>query len=238
MLSLRKSGSPNLNLQPGSTVQQPEVLSKVPETVRNVVKLIIIRKTHVKSRRGHTWSGFAKPEVVLYFGLLLEKSTVGVTELEKRVAAIFLLPVWPLEPPGGSFLFYSGLYCRRIAHRRTQMLSIRKPGAPNINLWPGSTIQKPEVLTKVPEMVPNVVKLTVIRKTLVKSRRGQTWSWFAKPDVVMYFGLLLDKLKVGVAESEKRVAAIFLLPVLPLEPPDALLCLILACIVAVSHIDG
>ena len=54
----------------------------------------------------------------------------------------------------------------------------------------------------------------------------------------MYFGLLLDKLKVVVAESEKRVAAIVLLPVWPLEPPDALLCLILACIVAVSHIDG
>jgi len=34
----------------------------------------------------------------------------------------------------------------------------------------------------------------------------------------MYFGLLFDKLKVGVAESEKRVAAIFLLPVWPLAP--------------------
>jgi len=69
---------------------------------------------------------------------------------------------------------YSGLYCRRIAHRRLEMLSIRKPGAPNLNLSPGSTVQKPEVLTKVPEMVRNVVKLTIIRKTRVKSRRGQT----------------------------------------------------------------
>ena len=67
--------------------------------VRNVVKLIVIRKTRVKSRRG----GFAKPEVVVYFGLLWEKSTVGVAESEKRVAAIFLLPVWPLEPPGTLF---------------------------------------------------------------------------------------------------------------------------------------
>ena len=33
----------------------------------------------------------------------------------------------------------------------------------------------------------------------------------------MYFGLLLDKFKVGVAESEKRVAAIFLLPVLQIH---------------------
>ena len=48
------------------------------------------------------------------------------------------------------------------------MLSIRKPGAPNLNLWPESTIQKPEVLSKVPEMVRNVVKLIVIRKTRVE----------------------------------------------------------------------
>ena len=109
----------------------------------------------------------------MYFGLLFVKSKVGVAESEKLVSAIFLLPVWPLEPPGGS-LPYSGLYCHRIARSRLGILSIRKPGAPNLNLWPGSTIQKPEVLTKVPEMVPNVVKLTVIRKTRVKSLRGQT----------------------------------------------------------------
>ena len=93
---------------------------------------------------------------------------------EKRVAAIFLLLVWRLEPPVGPFLPYSGLYRRRIAHRRLEMLSIRIPGAPNLNLSPGSTVQKLEVLTKVPEMVRNVVKLIVIQKTRVKSRRGQT----------------------------------------------------------------
>ena len=109
----------------------------------------------------------------MYFGLLFVKSKLGVAESEKRVAAIFLLQVWPLEPPGGSFLPNSGLYCHHIAHRRLEILSIRKPGAPNLNLWPGSTIQKPEVLSKVPEMVRNVLKLTVIRKTRVKSRRGQ-----------------------------------------------------------------
>ena len=58
----------------------------------------------------------------------------------------------------------------------------------------------------------------------------------------MYFGLLFDSSEVGVAESEKRVAAIFLLPVWPLEPLDAVFfsffCLILACIVAVSHMNG
>ena len=77
-----------------------------------------------------------KPEVVVYFGLLLVKSEFGVAESEKRVAAIFLLPVWPLEPPGRSFLPYSGLHCRRIAHGRLEMLSIRTPGAQNRNLGP------------------------------------------------------------------------------------------------------
>ena len=46
----------------------------------------------------------------MYFGLLLDKSKVGVAESEKRVAAIFLLLVWPLEPPGRSFLPYSGVH--------------------------------------------------------------------------------------------------------------------------------
>ena len=40
---------------------------------------------------------------------------------------------------------YSGLYFRRIAHRRLEMLSVRKPGATNLIVWPESTIQKPEV---------------------------------------------------------------------------------------------
>jgi len=84
--------------------------------VRNVVKLIVIRKTHVKIHRGQTWSVFAKPEVAVCFGLLLDKSTVLVAESEKRVAAIFLLLVWSIEPPERSFLPYSGLYFRRIAH--------------------------------------------------------------------------------------------------------------------------
>ena len=39
----------------------------------------------------------------MYFGLLLVKSEFGVAESEKRVAGIFLLPVWPLEPPGALF---------------------------------------------------------------------------------------------------------------------------------------
>ena len=47
----------------------------------------------------------------MYFGLLLDKSKVGVAESEKRVAAVFLLPIRPLEPPGRSFfaLFWPAL---------------------------------------------------------------------------------------------------------------------------------
>ena len=114
----------------------------------------------------------------MYFGLLLVKSEFGVAESENRVAAVFLFPVWPLEPPGRSFLPHSGLYCRGIAHRRLEMLSIRKPGAPNLNLWPESTIQKPKW--------SEVLKLTVIPKTW-----WSTLKWICKPEVVVYFGLLL-----------------------------------------------
>jgi len=108
-----------------------------------------------------------KPEVVVYFGLLLVKSEFGVAESEKRVASIFLLPVWPREPPGRSFCLFALFWpvLRSIVHRRLEKLSIKKPGAPDLNLWPESTIQKKVVITKVPEMVRKVVKLTVIRKT-------------------------------------------------------------------------
>ena len=76
----------------------------------------------------------------MYFGLLLDKSKVGVAESEKRVAAIFLLPIWLLEPPGRSFFPYSGLHCRRIARGRLEILSVRKTVAPNLNLQPRSIV--------------------------------------------------------------------------------------------------
>jgi len=55
------------------------------------------------------------------------------------------------------------------------MLPIRKSGATNLNLWTGSRIQKLEVLSKISEKVRNVVKFTVIRKCVTKSR-GETSS--------------------------------------------------------------
>jgi len=60
----------------------------------------------------------------VYFGLLLDKSKVGVAESEKWVAAIFLLPVWALEPPKRSFLPYSGSYGCLMADRRLSILRI------------------------------------------------------------------------------------------------------------------
>jgi len=37
---------------------------------------------------------------------------------------------------------------------------MRELGATNLNLWTGSRIQKPEVHSKIPESVRNVVKFT------------------------------------------------------------------------------
>ena len=63
------------------------------------------------------------------------------------------------------------------------MLPMRKLGATNLNLWTGSRIQKPEVVSKMPEIVRNVVKFNVIRKMRDKNDAD-------KPEVVVYFGLL------------------------------------------------
>ena len=180
--------------------------------VRNVVKLIVIRKTRVKSRRGQTWSGFAKPEVVVYFGLLLDKSKVVVAESEKRIVAIFLLPGWPFASSERSLLPYSASYCRLIAHRRLEVLSVRTPGAQNLNLGPEVQLRNRKYFQKCPqwsEMPWNLFLFEKCVRTVI----------VVKPDVVVYFGLLLVKSEFGVIEWEKRAIAIFLLPVWPLEPP-------------------
>jgi len=72
-----------------------------------------------------------KPEVAVYFGLLLILTQVGVAESEKRVAAIFLIPVWTLEPPKRSFLPYSGSYSCLMADRRLEMFPVTKTSAKN-----------------------------------------------------------------------------------------------------------
>jgi len=74
-----------------------------------------------------------KPELVVYFGLLLFKSEFGVSESEKRVAAIFLLPVWHLKPPGRTFLPYSAciVACRTSTARNA---FYTKTGCTKLNL--------------------------------------------------------------------------------------------------------
>jgi len=64
MFPIRKLGAINLNLWTGSRIKKPEVLPKMPEKVRNVVKYTVIRKMCDKKVAD-------KPEVVVYFGLLL-----------------------------------------------------------------------------------------------------------------------------------------------------------------------
>jgi len=64
-------GAKSLKVWTGSRNRKPEVLSKVSEMSRNVVKITVIRKILEKNHRGQTGSRFAKPEVVEYYGLLL-----------------------------------------------------------------------------------------------------------------------------------------------------------------------
>jgi len=64
----------------------------------------------------------------VYFGLLSILTQVGVAESEKRVAAIFLLPVWALEPPKRSFRPYFGSYGCLMAGRRPVLSRIGSRG--------------------------------------------------------------------------------------------------------------
>jgi len=65
-----------------------------------------------------------------------------------------------------------------------EILPTRKMGVTYLNLWTGSRIQKPEVLSKMPKKVRNVMKFTVIRKMRDEKVAD-------KLEPVVYFGLLL-----------------------------------------------
>ena len=95
-----------------------------------------------------------------------------MAESKNRVAAIFLLPVWPVALPGRSFLPYSDPYGCRIADRRLHMLPMRKPGATNLNLWTGNRIQKPEVLLKMPQNCPKCRQIYRYPKNALQKSRG------------------------------------------------------------------
>jgi len=96
MLSIRTQGAQNPYLGPEVQFRNRKYLQKCSKWSEMPWNLFLsekcVRKVVV-----------VKTEVVVYFGLLLVKSEFGVAEWEKRVAAIFLLPVWRLEPPGRSF---------------------------------------------------------------------------------------------------------------------------------------
>ena len=77
---------------------------------------------------------------------------------------------------GTLFLRYSGLYCRRISHRRLEMLSIRTLGAQNLNLGPEVQLRNRKYIQKMSEVVRNAVKFIFIPKMREKSRRRQTVS--------------------------------------------------------------
>jgi len=62
---------------------------------------------------------------------------------------------------------FSGPYSCRIADRRLEILSMRKLRATYLKLWTGRRIQKPEVVSKMSEIVRNV-KFTVIRNCVKK----------------------------------------------------------------------
>jgi len=79
---------------------------------------------------------------------------------------------------------YSDPYGCRIGDKRLEMLPIRKTDATNLNLWTGSRTRKPKVLSKVLKIVRNTVKFTFIRNMRDKIV-------VVKPEVVVYFGLLL-----------------------------------------------
>jgi len=64
MLPIRKTDATNLNLWSGSKRRKPELLSQMPEIVRNAVKFTFIRKVCDKIV-------VVKLEVMVYFGLLL-----------------------------------------------------------------------------------------------------------------------------------------------------------------------
>ena len=129
---------------------------------------------------------------------------VGVAESKKRVAAIFLLPVWPLQPSGRYFLPFSGPYDCRIADIRLEIFPVRKPNVTNLNLWTGSRIRKPEVVYKVLVKVRNDAEFTIIRNIRDKNHRGHTGSRFAKPEVVEKTANVTTSGSPGVTSSRIR----------------------------------
>ena len=122
---------------------------------------------------------------MVYFGLLLVKSEFGVIESEKTGRRHISTSGLASRAPGTLFfaLFWPVLSPYRTLTARNALYA--NTGCKKSKSWPGSTIQKPEVLSKVPEMVRNAVKFIFIRKMCAKSRRqtgnsGVLWPTFGQ----------------------------------------------------------
>jgi len=144
--------------------------------VRNVVKLIVIRKTRVKIQ---SWSNLkcicnTGSSSILWptFGQIdsrgrwvrkTDRRHISTSGLAFRApGTLFFALFWPVLSP----------YCISTARNAFY----KNTGCAKSKSWPGSTIEKPEVLSKMPEMVRNSVKFIFIRKMREKSRRRQTGS--------------------------------------------------------------
>ena len=196
---------------PGSTIEKPEVHSKMPEVVRNAVKFIFIRKMREKSRcrqtgsSGVLWPTFGQIGIRGRWVRETGRRHISISGLAFTApGALFFASFWP------ALSRYRTSTARNAFNKKTGCTK-SKSVARKYSSETGSTFKSARNCPKCREIDRN-------SKNVWKSRRGQTWSGFAKPDVVVYFGLLLDKSKVGVAEPENLVAAIFLIPVWPLEP--------------------
>jgi len=173
MLSIRTPGAQNVNLGQEVQLRNRKYFQKCPKWSEMLWNLFLsekyVRKVVV-----------VKPAVVVYFGLLLVKSEFVVAESGKRVAAIFLLPVWPLEPPGRSFfaLFWRVLSRYRASTARNAREYNSETGSTFKSAWNG----------------PKVVKLSAIEKT--------SWSnlkWICKTgsSCVLWPTLDVNTVKLG-----------------------------------------
>jgi len=131
-------------------------------------------------------------------------------------------------------MLFIAIFCLVLPPYRTQTARnafCQNTGCTKSKSWPGSTIQKPELLPKMPEMVWNAVKFIFIRKMRDTSRRqtgssGVLWPTFGQIGIRGHW----------VRKTGRRHISTFGLA--SRAPGMLFFCLILACIVTVSHIDG
>ena len=147
----------------------------MPEMVWNAVKFIFIGKMREKSRRRQTgssgvlWSTFGQIVNRARWVRKTGRRHIYTSGLASRaLGTLFFALFWPVLSRY-RISTARNAFCKKTGCTKSKSVA-RKYNS--------------EVLSKVPEMVRKVVKL-------IEIRRGQTWSGIAKPEVVVYFGLLL-----------------------------------------------